>query len=218
MASVSSNTDIEFKNTPNRCTSACVAQVNYDQPHRQDDLMLQLILGGARSGKSALAERIAIALASANQQRLIYIASSDASQNDCEMARRIQRHQADRGKLWTTIEEPIALAATLQKHSRSDTCILLDCTTLWLTNCLFSADNCWAKEKSKLLDVLPTLAGNIIFVGNEVGQGIVPMGEINRTFVDESGWLHQDLAKLCDRVIFTVAGLPTVLKGEPLNE
>lgn len=179
--------------------------------------MLQLILGGARSGKSALAERLATSIATAKQQRLLYIASSDASQNDAEMESRIKRHQKDRGDNWQTIEEPIALAATLKKYCSTDTCILVDCTTLWLTNCLFSTQGCWAQEKSKLLALLPTLPGNIIFVGNEVGQGIIPLGEINRTFVDESGWLHQDLAKLCDRVIFTAAGLPMVLKGEPIN-
>lgn len=179
--------------------------------------MLQLILGGARSGKSALAERLANSIATAEKQHLIYIASSDASKNDTEMSNRISRHQQDRGANWQTVEEPIALAATLTKHCNTNTCVLVDCTTLWLTNCLFSKENCWAQEKSNLLTVLPTLPGNIIFVGNEVGQGIVPLGEINRTFVDESGWLHQDLAKLCDRVIFTAAGLPMVLKGEPIN-
>lgn len=180
--------------------------------------MRQLILGGARSGKSALAERLAQAIARADNQRLIYIASSDASQNDAEMDRRIERHKSDRGDGWHTVEEPIALADALQQHCSADTCVLIDCTTLWLTNCLFITDNCWQQEKTKLLTQLPNLAGNIIFVGNEVGQGVVPMGEVNRTFVDESGWLHQDLAKLCDRVIFTAAGLPMVLKGEPLND
>lgn len=179
--------------------------------------MLQLILGGARSGKSALAERLATSQATAERQRLIYIASSDTSQNDTEMQRRINRHQSDRGENWHTIEEPIALAAALKEHSGTDTSILVDCTTLWITNCLFSDKECWAQERSALLTLLPTLSGNIIFVGNEVGQGIIPLGEINRTFVDESGWLHQDLAKLCERVIFTAAGLPMVLKGEPIN-
>lgn len=180
--------------------------------------MLQLILGGARSGKSSLAERLATTLANTEKQHLIYLASSDASQNDSEMANRIERHRNDRGDQWQTIEEPIALAKTLKNYSNKDTCILMDCTTLWLTNCLFSTRDCWKTEKSELLTLLPTLQGNIIFVGNEVGQGIIPLGEINRTFVDESGWLHQDLAKLCDRVIFTAAGLPMVLKGEPLND
>ena len=179
--------------------------------------MRQLILGGARSGKSALAERLAQSSSRQTGQRLIYIATSDASQNDSEMAERIARHQSDRGDLWQTIEEPTALAATLQQRCSADTCVLIDCTTLWLTNCLFSASNVWTAEKAQLLSTLPKLLGDIIFVGNEVGQGIVPLGEINRTFVDESGWLHQDLAKLCDRVIFTAAGLPLVLKGAPLD-
>ena len=174
--------------------------------------MRQLILGGARSGKSALAE----CLAQATHKRLIYIATSDARRNDTEMAERIARHKHHRGNGWQTIEEPVALATTLLQHCRADTCVLIDCTTLWLTNCLFSATNCWQKEKSALLEALPQLAGEVIFVGNEVGQGIVPLGEINRSFVDESGLLHQDLACICDRVIFSTAGLPQVLKGEAL--
>ena len=174
--------------------------------------MRQLILGGARSGKSALAER----LAQATHKRLIYIATSDARRNDAEMAKRIARHQNHRGNGWQTIEEPTALATALLHHCRADTCVLIDCTTLWLTNCLFSETNCWQMEKLALLEALPKLAGEVIFVGNEVGQGIVPLGEINRNFVDESGWLHQDLARICDRVIFSTAGLPQVLKGDAL--
>lgn len=184
--------------------------------------MKQLILGGARSGKSRLAERLAAErtagkkLNKEQQKKLIYIATSDASQNDAEMNDRIQRHQQDRGTNWLTIEEPTQLADTLLTQDSAEHSILVDCTTLWLTNCLFSQSNCWAQQKQKLLDTLPTLKADIIFVGNEVGQGIIPMGSINRSFVDESGWLHQDLAALCDRVIFTAAGLPLVLKGDSL--
>lgn len=179
--------------------------------------MQQLILGGARSGKSALAERLALEISRQTDRRLIYIATSDASQNDSEMAERIQRHQSDRGQHWQTVEEPTALAQALQDHCRADTCVLVDCTTLWLTNCLFAQTDCWPEQKQQLLKLLPDLPGDILFVGNEVGQGIIPMGEINRKFVDESGWLHQDLARICQRVILTAAGLPMVMKGAPLE-
>ncbi len=173
--------------------------------------MKQLILGGARSGKSSLAEN----LAAYSGTSVIYIATSNSTLNDSEMDLRIKRHRASRPADWQTIESPIALAETLQQQAADNRCLLVDCLTLWLSNCLLN--NSWQQEKQHLLDLLPTLPGSIIFVSNEVGHGIVPLGELNRQFVDESGFLHQALAPLCDRVVFTIAGLPTVLKGEPLT-
>ncbi len=172
--------------------------------------MKELILGGARSGKSRLAEQ----QAQASGLRLLYVATGQAG--DGEMAQRIQHHQERRGDEWQLVEEPIELAQVLQQHAAADTCILLDCLTLWLSNCLFAGEegdsSIWQTQRSALLECLPTLPGHIIFVGNETGMGVVPMGEISRTFVDENGWLHQSLAQRCDRVTLTVAGLPHVLK------
>lgn len=174
--------------------------------------MLELILGGARSGKSRFAEERALASGKA----LVYLATAET--RDREMSERVKLHQQRRSDDWALIEEPLRLAETLQQHSQTDNCILVDCLTLWLTNCLLQSEDVkqdgeWQSERTKLLDTLQTLPGDVIFVSNEVGQGVVPMGELSRKFVDEAGWLHQELAKVCDSVVFVVAGLPQFLKS-----
>ena len=170
--------------------------------------MRSLILGGARSGKSALAERLALASAGA----VVYIATAQA--RDGEMAERIAHHRARRPVEWACVEEPLALADVLRRHARADRCVLVDCLTLWLSNLLGHDDQGrFAQERDALLEVLPTLAGQVLLVSNEVGLGIVPMGALTRRFVDEAGRLHQALAERCERVLFVAAGLPLVLKG-----
>ncbi len=171
--------------------------------------MKQLILGGARSGKSALAER----LACATNLEVIYIATATA--NDKEMQQRIDRHQQQRPSHWTTIESPYELTETLKQQATSQRCLLVDCLTLWLSNLLCEARDTEAAREA-LLKTLTELPGEIIFVSNEVGLGIIPMGSLSRRFVDESGRLHQSLAQQCDRVVFTAAGLPLIMKGDPL--
>ena len=168
---------------------------------------LQLILGGARSGKSRTAEQ---RVADSGLQK-IYLATATAG--DGEMSERIQKHQADRDGHWQLLEEPVLLADTLLKYSATDNCILVDCLTLWLSNCLHHS--CWTEQQQALLDCLDKLPGAVIFVTNEVGQGIVPMGQLTRQFVDEAGFLHQRLAAICDRVTMVVAGLPQELKVSP---
>ncbi|NRB40082.1 MAG: bifunctional adenosylcobinamide kinase/adenosylcobinamide-phosphate guanylyltransferase [Pseudomonadales bacterium] len=170
--------------------------------------MIELVLGGARSGKSSYAEQQVIN----SGLDLLYIATATAG--DTEMTSRIAMHQQQRGEdNWLTIEEPKLLAEVLLAESSPDRAILVDCLTLWLSNCLFDDDDqCWAKQKTALLSALPQLKGHVVFVSNEVGQGIIPMGEITRRFVDESGWLHQAVAQLADKVTFVTAGLPQVLK------
>ena len=117
------------------------------------------------------------------------------------------------------IEEPIELTQALQTAARDDTCILVDCLTLWLSNCLFCGDDTqWPRQRAALLEVLPQLPGNVIFVSNEVSMGVVPMGEVTRQFVDESGLLHQALAGICDRVTLSVAGLPHILKSPNMDK
>jgi len=173
--------------------------------------MKQLILGGARSGKSKMAER----LATESGSEVLYIAT--ATSGDGEMAERIAKHRERRPDHWLLNEEPLRLATTLQQQSREGRCILVDCLTLWLTNIMFTDDGKhFQTEMNALLEVLPKLPGEIIMVSNEVGMGIVPMGEMSRQFQDESGLLHQNVAVICDRVILTVAGLPHILKGESL--
>ncbi|RJX77792.1 bifunctional adenosylcobinamide kinase/adenosylcobinamide-phosphate guanylyltransferase [Pseudomonas sp. LS-2] len=173
--------------------------------------MLQLILGGARSGKSRLAEK----LASESGLGVIYIATSQPL--DGEMNQRVELHRQRRPDNWGLIEEPVELARVLKQSARSDSCLLVDCLTLWLTNLLMLDDpQRLAQERQALLDCLAELPGEIIFVSNETGLGVVPLGELTRRYVDEAGWLHQALADRCQRVVFTVAGLPMTLKGSAL--
>lgn len=172
--------------------------------------MKTLILGGARSGKSRLAEN----LAGRSAARVIYIATADSG--DAEMRERIRHHRERRPGAWPTIEEPLALAACLQRHAAPDACLLVDCLTLWLSNLLCAGDEAQlARERAALLDALPQLPGRILLVSNETGLGVVPLGALTRRFVDEAGLLHQELARHCEQVLFTIAGLTQVLKGEP---
>lgn len=173
--------------------------------------MLELILGGARSGKSRLAEK----LADESGLAVTYIATSQAL--DGEMTARIQHHRARRPEHWALLEEPFELARVLGEHAAAGRCLLVDCLTLWLTNLLMLEDPArLSAEREALLVCLAELPGRIILVSNETGLGVVPLGELTRRYVDEAGWLHQALAERCQRVIFTVAGLPMVLKGEGL--
>ncbi|MFC6338540.1 bifunctional adenosylcobinamide kinase/adenosylcobinamide-phosphate guanylyltransferase [Pseudomonas sp. CCM 7891] len=170
--------------------------------------MLQLILGGARSGKSRLAEK----LATDSTLPVTYIATSQPL--DGEMNERIIHHRQRRPAEWGLIEEPVELARILQENAAPNRCLLVDCLTLWLTNLLMLEDaERLTEERETLLQTLATLPGEIIFVSNETGLGVVPMGELTRRYVDEAGWLHQALAERCQRVVLTVAGLPLTLKG-----
>ena len=169
--------------------------------------MKHLILGGARSGKSAHAQQCA----RDSGLKVIYIATATA--DDTEMQDRIRRHQADRPTDWQLIEEPISLAAVLQEHAADTNCLLIDCLTLWLNNLLCQQDEkILQAELAYVQKILPALPGHIIFVSNETGLGIIPMGELSRRYCDEAGLLHQRLAKLCDSVTFMLAGLPQKLK------
>jgi len=170
--------------------------------------MRTLILGGARSGKSRLAEKLAADTGLA----VTYIATAEA--HDPEMAGRIEQHRARRHAHWNVVEEPLALAGAIEMHGAPDRCVLVDCLTLWLTNLLLHPEpETFARERAALLNVVARAPGRLILVGNETGMGIVPMGELSRRFCDEAGWAHQELAALCDNVLLTVAGLPLTLKG-----
>ncbi|PAA33397.1 bifunctional adenosylcobinamide kinase/adenosylcobinamide-phosphate guanylyltransferase [Pseudomonas fragi] len=173
--------------------------------------MLQLILGGARSGKSRLAEKLAAESGCA----VTYIATSQPL--DGEMNERVRHHRERRPEHWALIEEPIELARVLRDNARADACLLVDCLTLWLTNLLMLEDpQRLSAERDALLECLAELPGEILFVSNETGMGVVPLGELTRRYVDEAGWLHQALAERCQRVVLTVAGLPLTLKGTAL--
>ncbi|XQE68527.1 bifunctional adenosylcobinamide kinase/adenosylcobinamide-phosphate guanylyltransferase [Pseudomonas sp. P3C3] len=173
--------------------------------------MLELILGGARSGKSRLAER----LATQSGLAVTYIATSQAL--DGEMSTRIQHHRQRRPADWGLVEEPLELARALRDNAAPGRCLLVDCLTLWLTNLLMLDDDTrLAMQRDAFLEALAELPGRIILVSNETGLGVVPLGELTRRYVDEAGWLHQAVAERAERVLFTVAGLPMLLKGEPL--
>lgn len=174
--------------------------------------MLELVLGGARSGKSRYAEQRALS----GEFECIYIAT--AQEGDAEMAARIRHHREHRVGFSATIEEPVALARIIAQQMSASRCLLIDCLTLWLTNLLLLNDESrLAQERSALFDMLAQARGNILLVSNEVGQGIVPADALSRRFIDESGRLHQQLAALCDRVVFVVAGLPQILKDKPFK-
>ena len=164
-----------------------------------------LILGGARSGKSRHGE----ALIERQTGACIYIATAEA--RDAEMAARIEHHRARRGARWTTVEAPLDLVVVLQRATGPGRAVLVDCLTLWLSN-LMGADKDVAAECDRLIAALPALAGPVVFVSNEVGQGVVPDNELARAFVDRAGRLHHDLAAVADRVVFMTAGLPGDLK------
>ena len=169
--------------------------------------MLELILGGARSGKSRLAER----LAAESGLAVTYIATSQAL--DGEMTARIAHHRERRPAHWTLVEEPLQLARVLREQAAANRCLLVDCLTLWLTNLLMLDDAArLAEERDALLECLDGLPGRILLVSNETGLGVVPLGELTRRYVDEAGWLHQAVAERAQRVTFMVAGLPMTLK------
>jgi adenosylcobinamide kinase/adenosylcobinamide-phosphate guanylyltransferase len=170
---------------------------------------VSLVLGGARSGKSVFAER----LAAESGRRKIYLATCQAFDGDDEMEDRIAQHQVRRGAEWQLVEEPTELATRLPELAGSETCILVDCLTLWLTN-LMMAERDIAEETRQLVDCVAALPQDcsVLFVSNEVGQGIVPMEKMARDFRDYAGRLHQDIAGAAAHVWFVTAGLPQKLK------
>jgi adenosylcobinamide kinase/adenosylcobinamide-phosphate guanylyltransferase len=184
--------------------------------------MTELIIGGARSGKSRYAEQQALA-AERQGLRVTYIATAQA--RDEEMARRVARHREHRPAHWQLREEPLRLARLLQAEAAPEACLLVDCLTLWLSN-LFFAGQAVAQaeagqaldcpvlrgERQAFLETLPQLPGRVILVSNEVGWGIVPTERLSRCFADEQGRLNQQVAAACERVTLVAAGLPLRLK------
>ncbi|TVQ92934.1 MAG: bifunctional adenosylcobinamide kinase/adenosylcobinamide-phosphate guanylyltransferase [Chromatiaceae bacterium] len=171
-----------------------------------------LVLGGVRSGKSRLAERLALA----SGRPVTYLATATA--DDAEMAARIATHRNHRPPDWALVEEPLALAAALEQACAPGHCVLVECLTLWLTNLLCQPDPArLAAEIDAFEALLPRLPGQVILVGNEVGLGVVPLDALTRRYCDLAGALHQRLAAGCERVVLTVAGIPLMLKGPPLG-
>ena len=195
--------------------------------------MKTLLVGGARSGKSTLAARWA------GERRLPVCCIVTAIAADAEMQSRIEAHRGARPSDWRLIEEPVHLERALHEASRDGGVVLIDCVTLWISNCLWpnvtvgpSAGRArhlpeevsevadaggldvagWQHERAAFLDALAASSAEILLVSNEVGAGIVPDNAAARRFRDEQGWLNQRLAELCDSVYFVAAGLPLRLK------
>jgi adenosylcobinamide kinase/adenosylcobinamide-phosphate guanylyltransferase len=164
------------------------------------------ITGGARSGKSAFAEKLASTL---NGKRA-YIATAQAL--DAEMAAKIEKHREDRGTMWDTYEEPLAVAELLAKLSRSYDVALLDCLTLWLSNVMARADGDVQSRSDELIAAIRGFKGSCIVVSNEVGLGIVPENPLARKFRDSAGMLNQKIAQAADEVYFTASGIPVKIK------
>jgi len=171
--------------------------------------MRTLLIGGARSGKSALAARWA------NERSPNVCALVTGTESDPEMAARIAAHRRERPSHWRVREEPVYLGRALREERGL---MLVDCLTLWVSNCLWppgreAADHPgWRRERDDFLDALGARAGEIIIVTNEVGTGIVPNNSAARLFRDEHGWLNQEVAAICDEVYFVTAGLGLCLK------
>ena len=165
-----------------------------------------MVTGGARSGKSALAESLAARLGGP----LIYIATAEA--RDTEMARRIAAHRDRRGPGWRTVEEPLELAAAL-RGSDGQGVRLVDCLTLWLSN-LMAANEDVAPRTDALCAALAEQQAPVVLVTNELGLGIVPDNALARRFRDAHGLMNQAVAQVAGEVWMAVSGLPLRLKPE----
>lgn len=174
--------------------------------------MIHMVLGGARSGKSRFALEQVMQLSEKTDLPVTFVATATAS--NPEMAQRIAYHQAQRPDYWRLAEVPMDLNLLLaETEFLPKQILLIDCLTLWLNNQLFEyPEQNFRVLFSDLLDGLQACKCDVFLVSNEVGLGIMPMGEVNRKFVDQAGWLNQALAARVDKVTFIAAGLPMTLK------
>lgn len=171
-----------------------------------------LVLGGARSGKTAFSERLAIR----GGHKPAYLATAEAL--DAEMRDRVASHQRGRAERFATIEEPLRLSDALIKAARDHDVILVDCLTLWITNLMMANEDVASAVTDLGATLVQLKTAKVILVSNEVGMGIVPDNAMARAFRDLAGSAHQRLAEVCDDVYFIVAGLPMTLKGQPPEE
>jgi adenosylcobinamide kinase/adenosylcobinamide-phosphate guanylyltransferase len=177
--------------------------------------MRTLLIGGARSGKSALAQRWS------TERSSDVCALVTGTESDPEMAARIAAHRRDRPTHWRVREEPVHLGRALREEKSG--LVLVDCLTLWISNCLWPPNSAeadytiWRHECRDFLEALTKCKLDVIIVTNEVGTGIVPNNAASRVFRDEQGWLNQSVAAVCDEVYFVTAGLPLCLKPGPAH-
>ncbi len=168
---------------------------------------LSLVLGGARSGKSQLAFKLA-----GNDLPKAFVATGEPG--DAEMSARIQKHQQDRDPIWNTHEIPIDLIGWFNTHGTEFKTVIVDCLTLWLSNLLGSGntDSNILSYTNELMLSARKVRGTVVFVSNEVGMGIVPGDPMTRQFRDLAGKMNQHVAGAADAVYFSVSGLPMKLK------
>lgn len=166
---------------------------------------ITLVLGGARSGKSGLAERLT------EHTRLPKTYIATAEPRDQEMRVRIAEHQSRRGDDWRTVDAPLDLAAALRRVPPGQVC-LVDCLTLWATNRMLAGHDP-DKDSDDLIAAIDENQSDLILVSNEVGMGLVPDTPMGRRFRDIQGLLNQAVARRADTVLFVAAGLPLALKG-----
>jgi adenosylcobinamide kinase/adenosylcobinamide-phosphate guanylyltransferase len=181
-------------------------------PHVSSEFVLRptLVLGGARSGKSRFAERLAWESGFAR----IYLATATAG--DDEMHARIAHHRAQRGDGWRTVEEPLALVDALTREAGEGCVVLVDCLTLWLSNLMHASHDVEAETKA-LAEWLRGTRHPVLLVSNEVGLGLVPETPLGRDFRDAQGRLNQAIAAVVPNVAFVAAGLPLWLKRESVE-
>jgi len=172
--------------------------------------VVTFVFGGARSGKSTFAERLALQ----RFERPLYLAT--AENTDAEMTDRIARHRARRGARWHCVEEPLDLGGALRGSEPACDGVLVECLTTWLSNVLVreGAGGVPARRDA-LFAALGCPTRHVVLVSNEVGLGIVPASDLGRQFRDLAGWLNQDVARLAHEAVFIAAGLPLWLKGAP---
>ena len=172
---------------------------------------LILVTGGARSGKSFFAQR----LAQDREGRTVFIATAEAG--DDEMRTRVEKHRRGRPSTWHTIEEPCRLFEAVRTCEGIFDVVLIDCMALWISNLLLKGrdETGILQEVSTLVATCQALAAQVIIVSNEAGMGIVPDNRLSRSFRDILGKTNQEIASAADEVFFLVAGIPLQIKGKP---
>jgi len=195
---------------PNRCSKIVRGRTAGNGGCSKGTAMTRhtLVLGGARSGKTAFAERLALHAGA----RPAYLATANVL--DEEMRDRVASHQASRGVNFTTIEEPVALSHAILKAGAAHDVILVDCLTLWITNLLMANEDVASAVGELSATLMEFRQAKVVLVSNEVGMGIVPDNAMARTFRDLAGSAHQRLAAICEDVYFVAAGLTLTMKGE----
>lgn len=179
--------------------------------HRTPNSKLVFIIGGARSGKSGFALKLAESI----KGKRLYIATAEAL--DEEMEERIKKHKKERGNNWNNIEEPIKIADVIKKNKKYGV-ILLDCLTLWISNLMHKKTGARghgpgvSKTVTEFISACKKAGANIIIVSNEVGLGIVPDNPLARRFRDIAGYANQKIADAADEVYFMVSGIPMRMK------